>query len=91
MMGNNNLMLGSTAGYGLFDEIKASLVFSIEIGKGKDVLAIENATEVGNTLLRDIGIFQGDIGPKGRDNYINVLNMDNGIIVIVDVGTNLTY
>ena len=91
MMGNDNFVLGSTRGYRLLDKFKASLVFAIEIGKGEDVLAVENATEVGDTMLCGIGILQGDIGPKCRDNDVDVLNMDNGIIVIVDVGANLAY
>ena len=56
-MGDDNLMLGSTVGYRLFDKFKASFVFAIEIGKGEDVLAVENAAEVGDTMLCDIGIF----------------------------------
>ncbi len=89
-MGNDNLMLGCAVGYRLFDKSKASLVFAIEIGKGEDVLTVENATEIGDTMLCDIGILQSDIGPKGGDYDVDALNMDNGIIVIVDIGTNLT-
>ena len=91
MMGNDNLMLGSTRGYRLLDKFKASFVFAIEIGKGEVVLAVENATEVADTMLCDIGILQGDIGPKCRYDDVDVLNMDNGIIVIVDIGANLAY
>ena len=88
-MGNNNFVLGRAVGYRLLDKFKASLVFAIEIGKGEDVLAVKNATEVGDTMLCDIGILQGDVGPKCRDNDVDVLNMDYGIIVIVDIGANL--
>ena len=57
MMGDDDLVLGRAVGYRLFDKFEASLVFAIEIGKGEDVLAVENATEVGDTMLCDIGIF----------------------------------
>ena len=57
MMSDNNFMFSRTVGYRLFDKFKASLVFAIEIGKGENVLAVENATEVGDTMLCDIGIF----------------------------------
>ena len=90
-MGNDNLMFSRTVGYRLFDKFKASLVFAIEVSKGEDVLTVENATEVGDTMLCGISILQGDIGPKCRDNDVDVLNMDNGIKVIVDVGANLAY
>ena len=56
-MGNDNLVFGRAVGYRQLDKFKASLVFAIEIGKGEDVLAVENATEVGDTMLCDIGIF----------------------------------
>ena len=56
MMGNDNLMFSRTVGYRLFDKFKASLVFAIEVSKGEDVLTVENATEVGDTMLCDIGI-----------------------------------
>ena len=56
-MGNDYLVFGRAVGYRLFDKFEASLVFAIEIGKGEDVLAVENATEVGDTMLCDIGIF----------------------------------
>ena len=90
-MGNDNLMFSRTVGYRLFDKFKASLVFAIEVSKGEDVLTVENATEVGDTMLCDIGLLQGDISPKCRDNDVDVLNMDNGIIVIMDIGANLAY
>ena len=57
MMSNDNLMHGRAVANRLFDKFKASLVFAIEIGKGENVLAVENATEVGDTMLCDIGIF----------------------------------
>ena len=88
-MGNDNLVFGRAVGYRQLDKFKASLVFAIEIGKGEDVLAVENATEVGDTMLCDIGILQGDISPKGRDYDVDLLNMDYGIIVVVDIGANL--
>ena len=56
-MSNDNLMHGRAVANRLFDKFKASLVFAIEIGKGENVLAVENATEVGDTMLCDIGIF----------------------------------
>ena len=87
-MGNDNPMFSRTVGYRLFDKFKASPVFVIEIGKSQDVLAIENATEVGDTMLCDIGILQGDISPKGRDYDVDLLNMDYGIIVIVTCWMN---
>ena len=89
MMSDDNLVFGSTVSYRLFDKFKASLVFTIEVSKGEDVLTVENATEIGDTMLCDIGILQGDIGPKGRDYDVDLLNMDYGIIVIVDIGANL--
>ena len=89
MMGDDNLIFGSTVGYRVFDKFKASFVFAIEVSKGEDVLTVDNATEVGDTILCDIGILQGDISPKGRDYDVDLLNMDYGIIVIVDIGANL--
>ena len=84
-MSDDNFMFSRTVGYRLFDKFKASLVFAIEVSKGEDVLTVENATEVGDTMLCDIGILQGDISPKGRDYDVDLLNMDYGIIVIVDI------
>ena len=89
-MDYDNLVFGNTVGYRLLDKFKASFVLTTEVGKGEYVLAIENATEVSDTMLCDIGILQGDIDLKGRDNDVDVLNMDNGIIVIVGIRTNLT-
>ena len=75
-MGDDNLELGCAVGYGLFDKSKTSFVFAIEVGKGEDVLTIKNATEVSETMLCDIGIFQSDICPKSRDYDVDLLNME---------------
>lgn len=90
VVGDNNLVHGLAGADGLLDEVEAALMLVVEIEIPQQVLAIDDAVEVGHASLGDEGVVQVDMGPKGGYDEVHILNRDDLVIVIVDVGADLT-
>lgn len=66
-------------------------MFAVEIGIPQQVLAIDDAVEVGHAPLGDEGVVQVDMGPQGGNDEVHILDRDDLVIVVVDVGPDFAH
>lgn len=91
MVGDDDLVLGLAGGDRLLDEVEATLVFIVEIGILQQVVAIDDAVKVGHASLGDEGVVHVDMRPQGGNDEVHVLDRDDLVIVVVDVGADFAH
>ena len=91
MVGDDDLVLGLAGADGFLDEVEAALMLVVEIGIPQQVLTIDDAVEVGHTSLGDEGIVRVDMRPQGGYDEVHILDSDNLVIVVVDVGADFAH
>lgn len=60
----------------------------VEIGIPQQVFAIDDAVEVGYASLGDEGVVHVDMRPQGGYDEVHILDRDDLVIVVVDVGAD---
>ena len=63
----------------------------VEIGILQQVLAIDYAVKVGHASLGDKGVVHVDMRPQGGNDEVHVLDRDDLVIVVVDVGADFAH
>lgn len=63
VVGDDDLVLGVAGADGLLDEVEATLMLAVEIGVPQQVVAIDDAVEVGHASLGDEGVVKVDMCP----------------------------
>ena len=63
----------------------------VEIGIPQQVLAIDDAVKVGHASLGDEGVVKIDMRPQGGYDKVHILDRDDLVIVIVDVGPDFAH
>ena len=63
----------------------------VEIGIPQQVFAIDDAVEVGHASLGYEGIIHVNMRPQGGNNEVHVLDRDDLVIVVVDVGADFAH
>lgn len=91
MVGNDDFVLGLAGTDGLLDEVEAALMLTVEIGISQQVFAIDDAVKVGHASFGDEGVIQVDMRPQGGNDEVHILDRDNLVIVVVDVGADFAY
>ena len=91
VVGDNDFVLGLAGADGLLDEVEAALMLAVEIGIPQQVFAIDDAVKVGHASLGDEGVIQVDMRPQGGNDEVHVLDRDDLVIVVVDVGTDFAH
>ena len=91
VVGDDDLVFGLAGADGLLDEVETALMLAVEIGIPQQVFAIDDAVEVGHASLGDEGVVHVDMGPQGRYDEVHVLDRDDLVIVVVDVGADFAY
>ena len=91
MVGDDNLVLGLAGTDGLLDEVEAALMLTVEIGISQQVIAIDDAVKVGHTSLGDEGVVKVDMGPQSGYDEVHILDRDDLVIVVVDVGADFAH
>ena len=66
-------------------------MLAIEIGIPQQVLAIDDAVKVSHASLGDEGVVRVDMGPQGGNDEVHVLDRDDFVIVVVDVGADFAH
>ena len=91
MVGDDNLVLGLAGTDRLLDEVEAALMLTVEIGIPQQVLAIDDAVKVGHASLGDEGVVHVDMRPQGGNDEVNILDRDDFVIVVMDVGADFAH
>ena len=91
VMGDDDLVFGLAGADGLPDEVEATLVFIVEIGISQQVFAIDNSVKVGHASLGDEGVVHVDMRPQGGNDEVNILDRDDFVIVVMDVGADFAH
>ena len=63
VVGDDDLVLSLAGADGLLDEVEAALVFIVEIGIPQQVVAIDDAVEIGHASLGDEGVVHVNMSP----------------------------
>ena len=63
----------------------------VEIGIPQQVLAIDDTVEVGHASLGDEGIVLVDMRPQGGYDEVYILDPDDLVIVVMDVGADFAH
>ena len=63
-------------------------MLAVEIGIPQQVLAIDDAVKVGHASLGDEGVVRVDMRPQGGHDEVHVLDRDDLVIVVMDVGAD---
>lgn len=66
-------------------------MFAVEIGILQQILAIDDAVKVGHASLGDEGVVHVDICPQGGNDEVHILDRDDLVIVVVDVGADFAH
>ena len=66
-------------------------MLAVEIGIPQQVLAIDDAVKVGHAPLGDEGVVQVDMRPQGGNDEVHVLDGDDLVIVVMDVGAYFAH
>ena len=88
VVGNNDFVLGLAGTDGLLDEVKAVLVFAVEIGIPQQIFAINDAVEVSHAPFGDEGVVKVNMCPQGGNDEVHIPDRDDLVIVVVDVGAD---
>ena len=91
VMGDDDFALGLAGADGLLDEVEAALMLTVEIGIPQQVVAIDDAVKVGHAPLGDEGVVQVDMRPQSGNDEVHVLDRDDLVIVIMDVGADFAH
>lgn len=91
VMGDDNFVLGLAGADRLLDKVETALMLAVEIGIPQQVFAIDDAVEVGHASLGDEGVVHVDMGPQGRYDEVHVLDRDDLVIVVVNVGADFAH
>ena len=91
VVGDDDLVLGLAGADGLLDEVEAALMLAVEIGIPQQVFAINDAVEVGHASLGDEGVVHVNMRPQGGNDEVDILNCDDLVIVVVDVGADFAH
>lgn len=91
MVGDDNLVLGLAGTDRLLDEVKAALMLVVKIGIPQQVFAIDDAVKVGHASLGNEGVVHVDMGPQGGYDEVHILDPDDFVIVVVDVGADFAH
>ena len=91
MVSDDDLVLGLAGADGFLDEVEAALMLAVEIGIPQQVLTIDDAVKVGHALLGDEGVVRVDMRPQGGYDEVYILNRDDFVIVVVDVGADFAH
>ena len=91
MVGDDDLVLGLACADGLFDEVEAALMLVVEIGIPQQVLTIDDAVKVGHGSLGDESVVRVDMGPQGGYDEVHILDRDDLVIVVMDVGPDFAH
>lgn len=91
VVGDDYLVLGLASVDGLLDEVEAALMLVVEIGIPQQVLPIDDAVKVGHASFGDEGVIQVDMRPQGGNDEVHILDRDNLVIVVVDVGADFAH
>jgi len=63
-------------------------MLAVEIGIPQQVVAIDDAVKVGHASLGDEGVIQVDMRPQGGYDEVHILDRDDLVIVVMDVGAD---
>ena len=66
-------------------------MFIVEIRIPQQVFAIDDAVEVGHASLGDESVVKVDMCPQGGNDEVHVLDRDDLVIVVVDVGADFSH
>ena len=66
-------------------------MLAVEIGIPQQILAIDYAVKVGHTSLGDEGVVHVDVGPQGGYDEVHILDRDDLVIVVMDVGADFAH
>lgn len=66
-------------------------MFTVEIGISQQVLAIDDAVEVGHASLGDEGVVHVDMGPKGGYDEVHILDRYDLVIEVMDVVADFAH
>ena len=88
VVGDDDLVLGLAGVDRLLDEVEAALMLVVKVGIPQQVFAIDDAVEVSHASFGDEGVVQVDMGPQGRYDEVHILDRDDLVIVVVDVGAD---
>lgn len=91
MVGDDDLVLGLAGADRLLDEVEAALMLVVKIGIPQQVLAIDDAVKVGHASLGDEGVVRVDMRPQGGHDEVHVLDRDDLVIVVMDVGPDFAH
>ena len=91
MVGDDDLVFGLAGADGLLDEVEAALVFAVEIGMPQQVLTIDDVVKVGHAPLGNKGVVHVNMRPQGRYDEVHILDRNDFVIVVMDVGADFAY
>lgn len=91
VVGDDDLVLGLAGADGPLDEVKAALMLDVEIGIPQQVLAIDDAVKVSHASLGDEGIVRVDMRPQGGYDEVHILDRDDLVIIVVNVGADFAH
>ncbi len=91
VVGDDDFVFGVASADRLLDEVDAALVFAVEIGILQQVFAIDDAVKVGYASLGDEGVVHVDMCPQGGNDEVHILDRDDFVIVVVDVGADFAH
>lgn len=66
-------------------------MLAVEIGIPQQILAIDYAVKVGHASLGDEGVVHVDVGPQGGYDEFHILDRDDLVIVVMDVGADFAH
>lgn len=91
VVGDDDLVLGLAGVDGLLDEVEAALMLVVEIRIPQLALPIDDAVKVGHASFGDEGVIQVDMRPQSGNDEVHILDRDNLVIVVVDVGADFAH
>ena len=83
MVGDDDFVFGLAGTDGSLDEVEAALMLAVEIGIPQQVLAIDDAVEVGHAPLGDEGVVHVDMRPHGGYDEVHFLDRYDLVIGII--------
>ncbi len=91
VVGDDDLVLGLAGVDRLLDEVEAALMLVVKVGIPQQIFAIDDAVKVGHASLGNESVVKVDMCPQGGNDEVHILDCDDFIIVIMDVGADFAH